>query len=65
MNKIWYAVLNNKYDNDWGYGDYDRNKACEMAMSLSEESVVGIISQDDMGGLLVDYIEHDELLENF
>lgn len=28
--RTWYAVMENREDNDWGYGSYDLNEAIEM-----------------------------------
>lgn len=28
--RTWYAVMENREDNDWGYGSYDLNEAKEM-----------------------------------
>lgn len=31
MKKLWYAVMQNREDNDWGYGSFDKEEAIAMA----------------------------------
>lgn len=33
MKNIWYAVLKDREDNDWGSGSYDYDKAVQMVIS--------------------------------
>ena len=34
---VWFAVLRDNWDNDWGYGSYDLDKAVEMALKMRED----------------------------
>ena len=37
MKKIWYAVLRDNEDNDWGYGSYNKREAAKMVRKLRRE----------------------------
>lgn len=36
-NKIWYAVMRDNDDNDWGYGDNEIDKAKAMAREMRKQ----------------------------
>ena len=40
MEKLWYAVLRDSDDNDWGYGTFDLDEAKEKARRLSDEAYI-------------------------
>lgn len=31
MKKLWYSILKDREDNDWGSGSFDKDEAIEMA----------------------------------
>lgn len=45
--KIWYAVLRDNEDNDWGYGSFDIEEAKRMARDMGEEAYIAVIDDDD------------------
>lgn len=57
---IWYAVLVDEDDNDYGTGSFDFIKACEMLESLNGEKIAIV---DDNDGYCLDIIEKDDIAE--
>lgn len=45
IEKIWYAVLRNSEDNDWGYGSYLISEAKKMAQDMDDEALIAVISE--------------------
>lgn len=45
--KLWYAVLRDREDNDWGYGSYDRKEAEKMALDMGAEAYIAVIEDGD------------------
>lgn len=45
MNKIWYAAMRDREDDDWGFGSYDLDEAIRMAKGLGNESYIAVISE--------------------
>jgi hypothetical protein len=37
MKKIWYAVMRDAEDNDWGYGSHNKREAAKMVRKLRRE----------------------------
>ena len=50
MKKNWYAVLNDRYDNDWGTGSFDWSEAVAMAKSRGCEMIAEIDGGYDEDG---------------
>ena len=44
--KLWYAVLEDREDNDWGYGSYDRQEAEKMALDMGSDAYIAVINND-------------------
>lgn len=42
-NALWYAVMRDRDDSDWGYGSYDRAEAERMCKDAGEESYIAVI----------------------
>ena len=42
---MWYAVLRDKNDNDWGTGSSDINEALKMADKIGPEAYIAAISE--------------------
>lgn len=61
-NKIWYAVMRDRDDNDWGYGSYDLEEAKRMCKGLSSASYIAVIDDCD-NPVCIDEIEQDESWE--
>ena len=57
---IWYAVLVDSNDNDYGTGSFNFIEACELLDRLNGESIAII---DDNDGFCLDIIKRDELEE--
>lgn len=55
---IWYAVLIDEDDNDYGTGSFDFIKACEMLENLGGEKIAFV---DDNDGFCLDVIERDDI----
>lgn len=44
---IWYAVLRDREDNDWGYGSHNRNEAEKMARNMGPDAYIAVIEDGD------------------
>lgn len=44
-NKMWYAVLRDREDNDWGTGSYDLEEAKQMCKDLGKEAYIAVIEE--------------------
>ena len=44
---IWYAVLRDREDNDWGYGSRNRNEAERMALEMGKDAYIAVINDGD------------------
>lgn len=55
-NKLWYAVLKDREDNDWGYGSWYVSEAIELAYGTESEiiAVIQLVSEDpdDLGNAI-------------
>lgn len=48
MEKIWYAVMSDPEDNDWGTGSFDYVEALEMVQPfLSDGGYIAVIDDGD------------------
>lgn len=43
--KLWYAVLRDREDNDWGYGSYSRHEAERMALEMGTDAYIAVIEE--------------------
>ncbi len=48
--KMWYAVLRDMEDNDWGTGSFDKDEAVEMAKRMECKYVATINANYDENG---------------
>lgn len=44
--KLWYAVLRDGEDNDWGYGSENRRKAESMAVNMGPDAYIAVIDTE-------------------
>lgn len=45
-NKLWYAVMRDNDDNDWGSGSYDYNEAVEMVQKyIPDGGYIAVIEE--------------------
>ena len=44
---MWYAVMRDRDDNDWGYGADDLRKAERMALDMGPEAYIAMIEEGD------------------
>lgn len=56
--KIWYAVMMDKEDTDWGTGSHDLDEAMDMARRMGAESIAVI--EDGTDPVCIDEIEVKE-----
>lgn len=59
--RLWYAVMRDREDNDWGYGSYDLDEAKAMARKMrdngNEDAYIDIVNDgyyDDDDGEFVE-----------
>lgn len=58
MKKIWYAVMKDHDDDDWGYGSYDYEEAKQMLMDLeSPDACIAVIDNTDDDPMCIREIE--------
>lgn len=43
---MWYAVLRDREDNDWGYGSENRRKAESMAVNMGPDAYIAVIDTE-------------------
>jgi len=46
-NKLWYAVMKDREDSDWGVGSFDKDEAIKMANDMGAEYIAVIDDGDD------------------
>ena len=46
-NKLWYAVMRDRDDNDWGYGSFDLEEAKAMARNMGGAAYIVVIDDGD------------------
>lgn len=44
---MWYAVMRDREDNDWGYGSDDLRQAERMALDMGPEAYIAVIEEGD------------------
>ena len=44
--RLWYAVMEDRNDTDWGYGSYDRHEAEKMALEMGPEAYIAVINNE-------------------
>lgn len=43
MKNLWYAVMADREDDDWGYGSHDLGKAKQMCKAEGETAYIAVI----------------------
>ena len=60
-NSIWYAVMRNRDDSDWGYGSHEIKEAIRMAESLEDdEAYIAVIDESKNDPFCIGEIWRDE-----
>lgn len=59
-NKIWYAVMSDLEDNDWGTGSFDYDEALEMVKSFIPNGGYIAVIDDGDDPICIDEIHFDE-----
>lgn len=59
MSKIWYAILKDREDNDWGTGSHDRAEAVRMAKENGYE-LIAVIEEAEGDATCIDEIDVNE-----
>ena len=44
--KLWYAVMEDRNDTDWGYGSYERSEAERMALEMGKDAYIAVIDTE-------------------
>lgn len=60
MKKLWYAVMKDESDDDWGYGSESLEEAKKMAKELGSESYIAVIDVTDDDPLCVAEIQQGD-----
>ena len=55
MKNLWYAVMRDNEDNDWGTGSYNIDEAMEMVKAYPE-GYIAVIDEGDGDPICVDEI---------
>lgn len=59
-NKIWYAVMSDPEDNDWGTGSFDYDEALEMVKPFIPDGGHIAVIDDGDDPICIDEIHFDE-----
>lgn len=62
--KLWYAVLRDREDNDWGYGSKYRTTAEKMAMDMESDDAYIAVIDDENDPICIGEIEQGDFLIN-
>ena len=46
--RIWYAVMADRDDTDWGYGSHDKSEALQMAKNMDNPDAYVVIIDGDV-----------------
>lgn len=57
--KIWYAVMKDRDDTDWGYGSIDLEEAKQMTIDCGSEAYIAVID-DGEDPLCIGEIEQED-----
>jgi len=59
--KLWYAVMRDREDDDWGYGSYDIDEAKQMLTEEeSPEAYIAVIEEGE-NPVCVDEIRREDI----
>lgn len=53
-NRLWYAILTDREDNDWGTGSFDFNEAVEMA-KFRDCTIIAVIDGEECIDEITDF----------
>ena len=59
-NKVWYAIMYDKEDTDWGYGSFDYDEAVKMLFDCDMYNLIAVIEN----GVCIKEIYKQDLIEN-
>ena len=60
--KLWYAVLKNREDNDWGYGSRDYDEAVEMLRRVSAgDGMIAVIDESGNEPMCIEEIHEADI----
>lgn len=45
MSNLWYAVMENRDDDDWGKGSYDVEEAKKMCADIGPDAYIAVIEE--------------------
>lgn len=57
---IWYAVMKDRDDDDWGYGSPDLEEAKRMCRKMGESAYIAVIDVTGGDSLCIDEIEQED-----
>lgn len=58
MKKLWFAVMRDETDDDWGYGSDSLSEAKKMAAEFGPQSYIAVIDVTDDDPLCIAEIPH-------
>lgn len=58
MKTYWYAVMQNREDDDWGTGSYDIEEAKRMCLAIGPDSYIAVIDEE-LNPVCIEEIEQD------
>ena len=53
-NRLWYAILTDREDNDWGCGSFDYDEAVEMA-KFRDCTIIAVIDGEECIDEITDF----------
>ncbi len=53
-NRLWYAILTDREDNDWGCGSFDYDEAVEMA-KFHDCTIIAVIDGEECIDEITDF----------
>lgn len=59
-NKLWYAVMYDEEDTDWGYGSFDYDEAVNMLFECDIYNLIAVVEND----VCIKEIYKQELIDN-
>lgn len=59
-NNLWYAVMWDRDDIDWGHGSHDIDEAKVMARRMGEDAYIAVIDESGNEPMCIDEIEQSD-----
>ena len=59
-NRLWYAIMYDKEDTDWGYGSFNYDEAVNMLLECDMYNLIAVIEND----VCIEEIYKQDLIDN-